>query len=128
MNPVTKISPSPLNGESAGVRGGNDETLSPWKVSRCAHPSPSIPLPVEGRGKSAGSRPSVVILSLILSVASLSGDPTTDLVLKNANVYTVSEKQLRAEAIAVKDARIIFVGSNLDAAKHETGARVIDLK
>lgn len=45
-------SPSPLNGERAGVRGGKDERLQTSNASDRPHPSPSIPLPVEGRGKS----------------------------------------------------------------------------
>ena len=45
--------PSPLNGERAGVRGENDRNAPAIPtVSGTAHPSPSIPLPVEGRGKS----------------------------------------------------------------------------
>jgi predicted amidohydrolase YtcJ len=50
-----------------------------------------------------------------------------DVVFKNGNIYTVNERQPRAEAIAVKGDRIIFVGSNQDAEKY-TGARVVDLK
>ena len=49
-----------------------------------------------------------------------------DLLLSNGNVYTVNEKQPRAEAIAVKKDRIIFVGSN-EAAKKFHPARTIDL-
>lgn len=48
------FSPSPLGGERAGVRGEN--VVGQSKVSTAsngqAHPSPSIPLPSEGRGKS----------------------------------------------------------------------------
>ncbi|PYJ68449.1 MAG: hypothetical protein DME75_13035, partial [Verrucomicrobia bacterium] len=40
-----------------------------------------------------------------------------DLILVNGNVYTVNEKQPHAEAIAVRDQRIVFVGSNEDARK-----------
>jgi len=49
-----------------------------------------------------------------------------DLLLINANVYTVNEKQPRAEAIAVKGGRILFVGSNNDAQKFHA-SRAIDL-
>jgi predicted amidohydrolase YtcJ len=49
-----------------------------------------------------------------------------DLLLTNGNVYTVTEKQPRAEAIAVKDSRIVFVGSNDDAKKFNAG-KIIDL-
>jgi predicted amidohydrolase YtcJ len=49
-----------------------------------------------------------------------------DLLLVNGNVYTVDEKQPRAEAIAVKGDRVVFVGSN-DEAKRFHAARTIDL-
>jgi len=45
------LTPSPLNGERAGVRDGADESLNTCNASHQSHPSPSIPLPVEGRGK-----------------------------------------------------------------------------
>src|SRR5205085_2820894 len=49
-----------------------------------------------------------------------------DLLLINGNVYTVNEKQPRAELIAVKKDRVLFVGSNDDAKKFQA-ARTIDL-
>jgi predicted amidohydrolase YtcJ len=50
------------------------------------------------------------------------------IIFVNGNVYTMNERQPRAEAIAVKGDRIIFVGSNGDAKKYQTGnARTIDL-
>jgi predicted amidohydrolase YtcJ len=46
----------------------------------------------------------------------------------NANIYTMNERQPRAEAIAVQGTRIVFVGSNADAKKYEgTETRVVDL-
>src|SRR5216117_298964 len=50
-----------------------------------------------------------------------------DLVLANGNIYTVHDKQPKAEAIAVKGNRIVFVGSNEDAKKFHA-AKVIDLR
>jgi predicted amidohydrolase YtcJ len=51
-----------------------------------------------------------------------------DTVFINGNIYTVNDRQPRAEAIAVKDGRIVFVGSNADAkAFQEAPARVVDL-
>ena len=51
-----------------------------------------------------------------------------DLILVNGNVYTVNKKQPRAEAIAVRDQRIIFVGLNEDARKFRGDkTRIIDL-
>ena len=49
-----------------------------------------------------------------------------DLLLANGNIYTVKEKQSHAEAIAVKGARIVFVGSNDEARKFRP-KQVIDL-
>ena len=49
-----------------------------------------------------------------------------DLVLTNGNIYTVEDKQPKAQAIAVKGDRIIFVGSNEEAKKFRA-AKVIDL-
>jgi len=40
-------------------------------------------------------------------------------VFVNGNIYTMNERQPRAEAIAVKGDRIIFVGSNADAKKYQ---------
>src|SRR5437588_12921155 len=51
---------------------------------------------------------------------------TADVVFVNGNVYTVNEKQPRAEAVAIKKDRIVFVGSNEDAKKFHA-ARTIDL-
>jgi predicted amidohydrolase YtcJ len=49
-------------------------------------------------------------------------------VFVNGNVCTMNERQPRAEAIAVKGDRIIFVGSNADAKKYQTAdARIVDL-
>jgi predicted amidohydrolase YtcJ len=69
------------------------------------------------------------ILLSILCAFSAAGAATSedvDLLLINGNVYTVNEKQPHAEAVAVKDKRIVFVGSNTDAKKIHT-KRVVDL-
>ena len=49
-----------------------------------------------------------------------------DLVLINGNIYTANENQPRAEAVAVKDGRVLFVGSNADAQKFSS-PHVVDL-
>lgn len=52
-----------------------------------------------------------------------------DLVLRNAKVYTANDKQPKAQAVAIKGNRIVFVGSDGDARKHTGPAtRVLDLK
>ncbi len=53
-----------------------------------------------------------------------------ELVFKNGNVYTVNDDQPKAEAIAVRYGRIVFVGSNADVKKYEGKkvTKIIDLK
>lgn len=71
-----------------------------------------------------------IVLSVLLFglVSSESGQTTADLVLKNGIIYTVNERQPRAEAVAIRGMRIIFVGSNADVKKYEGQAtRVVDL-
>jgi hypothetical protein len=54
---------------------------------------------------------------------------TADVVFKNGNVYTANDRAPRAEAIAVKGDRIVFVGTNADAQKFVgANTRVVDLK
>lgn len=78
------------------------------------------------------NRPHVLYLFpvLLFFIACTAGKTdTADLVLHNAQVYTVSKDQPNAEAVAVKNGKIIFVGSN-DEVKKFTGSRteVIDCK
>jgi predicted amidohydrolase YtcJ len=75
------------------------------------------------------------IITLVLIIAALFGAPvrakteTADVVFKNGNIYTVNERQPRAEAIAVKGGKIIFVGSNKAVAAYEgKNTSVVDLK
>ncbi|PYK78744.1 MAG: amidohydrolase [Verrucomicrobia bacterium] len=65
-----------------------------------------------------------IILLLMGSIASAA--ETADTIFINGNVYTVNEKQPRAEAIAVNRDRIIFVGSNEEAKKFRS-KKVVDL-
>lgn len=68
-----------------------------------------------------------VWLILTFGVVLNAGAETADTVFRNGNVYTVNEEQPRAEAVAVKNQRIIFVGSNADAQKFRgEKTRVID--
>ena len=65
---------------------------------------------------------------LALLVAACAPRETADLVLKNATVYTVDDQTPKAEAIAIKGDRILFVGSSADVARFEGAAtRVQDL-
>ncbi|MEY2488995.1 MAG: hypothetical protein QOC70_937 [Verrucomicrobiota bacterium] len=52
-----------------------------------------------------------------------------DTVFIGGNIHTVNDRQPHAEAIAVKVGRIVFVGSNAEAAKYKAEAvRVVDLQ
>jgi predicted amidohydrolase YtcJ len=73
------------------------------------------------------------LLVLIISVFVLSSAPAkiqpADLVLRNGNIYTVNDRQPKAQAVAVKGDRIIFVGSDARAQQFiDKNTRVIDLK
>ena len=57
------------------------------------------------------------------------GPIRADVVFKNGSIYTNRDGAPRAEAIAVRDGRIVLVGTNLEVAPYERVApRVVDLK
>jgi predicted amidohydrolase YtcJ len=71
-----------------------------------------------------------ILLGILIVALTWSSRPadTANLVLINGNIYTVNDKQPQAQAIAVRDDRIIFVGSNSEVKKFQDGhTRVIDL-
>ena len=54
---------------------------------------------------------------------------TADIVFKNGNVYTANDKSAKAQAVAVKGDKIVFVGTNEAAQKFVgTNTRIVDLK
>ncbi|TGX55769.1 amidohydrolase [Sphingomonas gei] len=54
--------------------------------------------------------------------------PTADLILTNAKVYTVETGQPWAEAVAIKDGKILAIGSAAEIARRKgTATRVVDL-
>jgi predicted amidohydrolase YtcJ len=70
--------------------------------------------------------PLVLLIVAARSVAQVSNEPAGVLFL-HGNIYTVNPQQPRAEAIAVKQDKIIFVGSDADAAKYQgKDTKVID--
>ena len=72
---------------------------------------------------------SMVVLSLSGLISPQSGTEPADLVFINGSVYTANDRQLTAEAVAIKGDRFVFVGSN-DSARKYVGknTRVVDLK
>ena len=70
-----------------------------------------------------------LIVALLFLVPAGAKPEAADVVFKNGNIYTVNERQPRAEAVAVKSGKIIFVGSNREVKAYEgKGTRVVDLK
>ena len=71
----------------------------------------------------------LVSVLLFVLIPAPQTDQSADIVFRNGNVYTANDKAPRAQAIAVKGDRIVFVGSN-EAAQKFVGAntRVVDLK
>ena len=53
-----------------------------------------------------------------VATAGLALAQPADLVLHNGNIHTVNEKQPRAEAVAARAGKIVFVGSTAEAKKH----------
>src|ERR1044072_9679064 len=71
----------------------------------------------------------VSVLLLTLNLGQPRVQSAADIVFKNGNVYTANDGAPRAQAIAVKEDRIVFVGSNDAAQKFiGKGTRVVDLK
>lgn len=67
------------------------------------------------------------VLLIALTPSPGPADPAT-LLFINGNIYTADAKRPHAEAVAVKDDRIIFAGSNTDAKKFQgPNTRTIDL-
>jgi predicted amidohydrolase YtcJ len=75
--------------------------------------------------KSARKRRLVLFVAGLL-IGATARTEEVDLLFTNGNIYTVADKQPKAEAVAVKAGRIVFVGSN-DDAKNLHAAEVVDL-
>src|SRR6266852_1309560 len=70
----------------------------------------------------------ILSLLIITLVPTINKVEPADLIFTNSNVYTANDQQPRAEAVAVKMDRIVFVGSNAEAKKYQgANTRVVDL-
>ncbi len=72
-------------------------------------------------------RHSLSLTSVFLAACSSAGAPAADLVLRHATVYTADSTAPTAEAVAVKDGKIVYVGSDEGVAPYLKGAQEIDL-
>src|SRR5574341_1186814 len=70
----------------------------------------------------------LALFLFFLTPATAPPTQTADLIFINGDVYTVNERQPRAQAVAVKADRIVFVGSNAAAKRYRgNSTRVVDL-
>lgn len=70
-----------------------------------------------------------IMMIFTFGCASVSQETAADLILSNGYIYTADAGKTVAEAVAVKDGTIIFVGSSADAEKYiGDGTEVIDLE
>jgi len=67
-------------------------------------------------------------LMILLMTSCSPGKKEADLILTNAKVYTVDEQFSMAEAIAIKDHRILAVGSSAEIEKNYTSTQIRDLE
>lgn len=71
----------------------------------------------------------LIVLSIFVLACSQNEAQQADMVLNNAKAYTVNKNQPNAEAVAIKDGKIIFTGSNEDVKKYiSSKTEVIDCK
>ncbi|MEP7015219.1 MAG: amidohydrolase [Verrucomicrobiota bacterium] len=68
-----------------------------------------------------------LIFFLLVFASTIACGEDVDLVLAHGNIYTVNEKTPKAEAVALKGDRIVFVGSNEEAGKFHA-KRTVDLQ
>lgn len=73
-------------------------------------------------------------LSFVVSIRSVAKEvpkercPSSDLLIHNTTIYTADDHRWRAEALAIKDGRFIFIGTNKEAKDWVCGAtKAIDL-
>src|SRR5688500_15818678 len=70
-----------------------------------------------------------LLLLIVFMPAPQSAQSAADIVFKNGNVYTANDKSPKAQALAVKEDKIVFVGTNAAAQKYVgPKTRVVDLK
>jgi predicted amidohydrolase YtcJ len=68
-----------------------------------------------------------LVFFLALLIARIVNAEEVDVLFTTGNIYTVNDQRPHAEAIAAKEGRIVFVGSNDDAQKFHA-ARTFDLR
>ena len=71
----------------------------------------------------------LLLLALLLPAVSLFGQaPSADLLLLNAHIVTMNDKQPSAQAVAIRGERIVWVGNSDEGKKLYPAARPMDLR
>mgnify|MGYP000336103416 CR=1 FL=1 len=70
----------------------------------------------------------IVLFSIIISLFSCQQQEKADLIVINANAYTVNNNFDKAESFAIKDGKFIAVGSNADILSKYATLKTIDAK
>ena len=68
----------------------------------------------------------VITIITTIVMSSCQEKTTVDLIVHNANVYTVNEAFSKAQAFAVKEGKFVAVGDEKDITSHYTASEVID--
>ena len=69
------------------------------------------------------------LLNIALFITSCEKPPKYDLLLINGNIYTMDDSNKKAEAVAVNEGKIVFIGNNTEVEKfRRENTEVIDLE
>src|ERR1700750_1397020 len=86
--------------------------LIPW-----GQMAPSFPQHLREHLMNLVQKRRLAFLLLGFFIGTMARAEEADLLLTNGNIYTGNARQPRAEAIAAKNGRVLFVGSNAQAKK-----------
>ena len=67
-----------------------------------------------------------VFFLLVIIIASCTAQEKVDLIIYNANIYTVNDRFAKAEAFAIKDGKFIAVGTTEDIQKQFVAKQTVD--
>lgn len=70
----------------------------------------------------------VLFMGWLLTGGSVMAQTEADLLIHHARIYTANERMPRAEAMAVKDGKILAVGTNADLLSNYKATRQLDMK
>lgn len=72
-------------------------------------------------------KPLIYLISTFVLISCTPEKQISDLIITNANIYTVNETAAKAEAFAVKDQRIVAIGTSQEINKHYQSENNMDM-